>query len=116
MAALILLDSDTLSGRTWGSAGTFRFRYCEACFYRAIEFASAHGLTHVEAGAQGPHKVSRGYLPTTTYSAHWIRDPGFRDAVAGFLEREQDEVNDEMALLVRHRSPSRKDGGGSDAK
>ena len=115
-AALNLLGSDTLYGRNWGSAGNFRFLYFEACFYRAIEFAIEHGLTHVEAGAQGPHKVSRGYLPTTTYSAHWIRDPGFRDAVAGFLEREQDEVNDEMALLVRHRSPYRKDGGGSDAK
>ena len=99
-----------------GSAGSFRFLYFEACFYRAIEFAIDHGLTRVEAGAQGPHKISRGYLPTTTYSAHWIRDPGFRDAVADFLEHEQDEVTGEMALLTRHRSPYRKDGGRRDAK
>ena len=115
-AALNLLGSDTLYGRNWGSAGSFRFLYFEACFYRAIEFAIDHGLTRVEAGAQGPHKISRGYLPTTTYSAHWIRDPGFRDAVADFLEHEQDEVTGEMALLTRHRSPYRKDGGRRDAK
>jgi predicted N-acyltransferase len=110
--ALNMLGADTLYGRNWGAAGRFRFLYFEACFYRAIEFAIAHGLKYVEAGAQGPHKISRGYLPTTTYSAHWIRDAGFRDAVAEFVDREQDEVTGEMAILERHRSPYRKDGGG----
>jgi predicted N-acyltransferase len=111
--ALNMLGSDTLYGRNWGSAGRFRFLYFEACFYRAIEFAITHGLKCVEAGAQGPHKISRGYLPTTTYSAHWIRDAGFRDAVADFLDREQDDVTGEMSLLERHRSPYRKNEGGS---
>jgi predicted N-acyltransferase len=109
--ALNLRGTDTLYGRNWGSSGRFRFLYFEACFYRAIEYAIDHGLARVEAGAQGPHKISRGYLPTTTYSAHWIRDEGFRDAVANYLNHENLDVTGEMSALVAERSPYRKDGG-----
>ena len=108
--ALNLRGRDTLYGRNWGCSARFRMLYFEACFYRAIDFAIAHGLSTVEAGAQGPHKISRGYLPSTTYSAHWIRDPGFRDAVDKFLDREQYMMRMEMAELAEH-GPYRKNGG-----
>ena len=98
--ALNLRGAGTLYGRNWGCAARFRMLYFECCFYRAIEYAIEHGLETVEAGAQGPHKISRGYLPTPTYSAHWIRDSGFRDAVADFLERERRGVAHEMEQLA----------------
>lgn len=98
--ALNLRGAGTLYGRNWGCAARFRMLYFECCFYRAIEYAIEHGLETVEAGAQGPHKISRGYLPTPTYSAHWIRDSGFRDAVADFLERERRGVAYEMEQLA----------------
>ena len=109
--ALNMLGSDTLFGRNWGCTERYRMLYFEACFYRAIDYAIAHGLARVEAGAQGPHKVSRGYLPVHTYSAHWIRDSGFRDAVAEFLVQEARETEYEMEDLEDGRSPYRKDGG-----
>ena len=71
----------------------------EVCYYQAIDFAIAHKLGRVEAGAQGAHKLARGYLPVTTYSAHWIADPGLRHAVADYLERERLAVAREIALL-----------------
>lgn len=98
--ALNLRGAGTLYGRNWGCAARFRMLYFECCFYRAIEYAIEHGLETVEAGAQGPHKISRGYLPTPTYSAHWIHDSGFRDAVADFLERERRGVAYEMEQLA----------------
>ncbi len=107
--ALNLRGRDTLYGRNWGCVDRFRMLYFEACFYRAIDYAIEHGLARVEAGAQGPHKISRGYLPTPTYSAHWIRDRGFRDAVARFLEHERIDLKREMALLEHERSPYRQD-------
>jgi len=87
--ALNMVGDDALYGRNWGSAGRYRFLHFEACYYRAIDFAIERGLSTVEAGTQGPHKIQRGYLPQRTYSAHWIRDEGFRDAVADYLEREK---------------------------
>jgi predicted N-acyltransferase len=87
--ALNLLGKETIYGRNWGSYGDYRFLHFECCYYQAIEFAITRGLRRVEAGAQGTHKLQRGYLPTATYSAHWIPDPGFRRAVAQFLERER---------------------------
>ena len=87
--ALNLLGKETIYGRNWGSYGDYKFLHFECCYYRAIEFAISRGLRRVEAGAQGSHKLQRGYLPTATYSAHWIPDPGFRRAVAQFLERER---------------------------
>ncbi len=90
--AFNLLGKDTIYGRNWGSYGDYKFLHFECCYYQAIEFAITHGLKRVEAGAQGPHKIQRGYLPVPTYSAHWIPDPAFRRAVAQFLARESDMV------------------------
>ena len=87
--ALNFVGADALYGRNWGCAGRYKFLHFEACYYRAIDFAIERGLTTVEAGTQGPHKIQRGYLPQRTYSAHWIRDQGFRDAVADYLDRER---------------------------
>jgi predicted N-acyltransferase len=98
-AALNLIGGDTLYGRNWGCAKRYRFLHFEACYYQAIEFAIAQGLTRVEAGAQGEHKIQRGYLPSETYSAHWIADPALRDAVAHFLERERPAMRYQQAAL-----------------
>jgi predicted N-acyltransferase len=111
--ALNLIGPDTLYGRNWGGIGDFPFLHFEACYYRAIEFAIARGLKRVEAGAQGEHKIQRGYLPQPTYSAHWIRDPGFRRAVDDFLRRETAAVENEMDLLEEELSPFRREGDGS---
>ncbi len=105
--ALNLVGVDTLYGRNWGCHGDFPFLHFEACYYQAIDFAIAHGLARVEAGAQGQHKIQRGYLPVETYSAHWIRDPGFARAVADFLVRERHALESEMAQLEEALSPFR---------
>ena len=107
--ALNLIGPDALYGRYWGSAADYRFLHFEACYYRAIDFAIAHGLSRVEAGAQGAHKVQRGYLPVATYSAHWIAEPGFRTAVAHFLDAERPAVEAEIEALMA-ASPFRRDG------
>jgi hypothetical protein len=108
--ALNLIGRDTLYGRNWGSRGDFPFLHFEACYYQAIDFAIARGLARVEAGAQGEHKIQRGYLPIPTYSAHWIADAGFRKAVASFLERETEMVGCEISALAEH-SPFKQPGG-----
>jgi predicted N-acyltransferase len=108
--AFNLLGSDTLYGRNWGALGHYRFLHFEACYYRAIEFAIEHGLGCVEAGAPGEHQIQRGYMPVETYSAHWISDPSFRDAVGRFLERERRDVEYEIGGLSEF-NPFRKDGG-----
>ena len=97
--ALNLIGEDTLYGRIWGCRRQFEFLHFEACYYQAIEFAIERGLARVEAGAQGPHKLQRGYEPVPTYSAHWIRDPGFRAAVERFLAQERAEMACEMEQL-----------------
>ncbi|MGH7064115.1 MAG: GNAT family N-acetyltransferase [Stellaceae bacterium] len=104
--ALNLLGKDTIYGRNWGSYGDYKFLHFECCYYQAIEFAIIHGLSRVEAGAQGPHKIQRGYLPVPTYSAHWLPDPGFRRAVAQFLARERDMVERKIDALGEY-SPFR---------
>ncbi|HEX2114845.1 MAG TPA: GNAT family N-acetyltransferase [Alphaproteobacteria bacterium] len=108
--ALNLMGRDTLYGRNWGSYGDFRFLHFEACYYRAIDFAIERGLARVEAGAQGEHKVQRGYLPQPTWSAHWIADPGFREAVDRFLQQETALIRHEMAALHEH-SPFKQANG-----
>lgn len=105
--ALNLKSSDCLYGRYWGCVEDHRFLHFETCYYRAIEYAIDHGIKRVEAGAQGPHKLARGYLPTRTHSAHWLRDPGFHDAVADFLKAETREIDAELNYLSTH-SPFRK--------
>lgn len=97
--ALNLVSGDTIYGRNWGSYGEFPFLHFEACYYRAIDVAIERGLARVEAGVQGEHKIQRGYLPQPVWSAHWIRDKGFRDAVAQFLARETVLLRHEMAEL-----------------
>jgi predicted N-acyltransferase len=98
--AFNILGRDTIYGRNWGSPREYRFLHFECCYYQAIEFAITHGLKRVEAGAQGPHKLQRGYLPVPTYSAHWIPDSGFRRAIASFLDRERDMVEEKIEQLA----------------
>ncbi|MEQ9452062.1 MAG: GNAT family N-acetyltransferase [Pseudomonadales bacterium] len=100
--AINFIGADTLFGRNWGCIEDHPFLHFEICYYQAIDFAIAHGLKHVEAGAQGAHKVARGYLPEATYSAHWIADPGFRDAVARFLDDERRYVEQDLAYVEQH--------------
>ncbi len=107
--ALNLIGSDCLYGRYWGCVEDHPFLHFEVCYYRAIDYAIEHGLARVEAGAQGPHKLARGYLPVHTYSAHWIRDPGFREAVERYLVQEREHVADEIEYL-EERGPFRKGG------
>ena len=109
--ALNLMGGDTLYGRYWGCAEEYRFLHFEACYYRAIDFAIARGLKWVEAGAQGPHKIQRGYMPRRTYSAHWIADAEFRRVIERFLAEERAAVEDEMALLGQHSPFRRTDDG-----
>jgi uncharacterized protein len=104
--AFNILGRDTIYGRNWGAHREYRFLHFECCYYRAIEFAIEHGLKRVEAGAQGPHKLQRGYLPVPTYSAHWIPDPNFRRAVAAFVTREREMVEQKIEHLAEY-SPFR---------
>jgi uncharacterized protein len=106
--ALNLIGGDTLYGRYWGASEERPFLHFELCYYQAIEWAIAHGLKWVQAGAQGEHKLARGYEPVPTHSAHFIADPGFRRAVAGFLEDERQAIAQELALL-REELPYRSD-------
>ena len=107
--ALNLAGAEALYGRNWGCRGDWPFLHFELCYYRAIDWAIAHGLSRVEAGAQGRHKIQRGYLPSPTYSAHWIAHAGLRRAVAGFLDEERPQIRAEMAALAAE-SPFRQDG------
>ena len=91
--ALNFIGSDALYGRHWGAVEHHPFLHFELCYYQAIAFAIDHGLARVEAGAQGEHKLARGYLPTTTYSAHYIADPALRRAIADYLARERAYVD-----------------------
>lgn len=107
--ALNLMGGDTLYGRNWGCIGEHPFLHFEVCYYRAIDFAIARGLRRVEAGAQGEHKIQRGYLPAPIYSAHWIRDPGFARAVEDFLVRERRAIAQEMEQLEETLSPFKRE-------
>lgn len=106
-AALNVVGKDALYGRYWGCTEDIPFLHFELCYYQAIDAAIARGLARVEAGAQGGHKLARGYEPVQTWSAHWIADPGFRDAVADFLEREREGVAVDQLYLGK-RTPFRK--------
>jgi uncharacterized protein len=105
--ALNLIGTDTIYGRYWGCVEDHPCLHFEVCYYQAIDYAIAHGLAHVEAGAQGPHKLARGYEPAATWSAHYIAHPGFRAAIADFVEREAEQVDAEMEYLGT-RTPFRK--------
>ncbi|NIJ33052.1 GNAT family N-acetyltransferase [Sphingomonas oligoaromativorans] len=107
--ALNLIGGDTLYGRYWGCTEEVPFLHFELCYYQAIEAAIAMGLQRVEAGAQGEHKLARGYRPVPTWSAHFIPHPGFRRAVADFLTQERRAMEEEIELLDQ-MAPFRKDG------
>lgn len=100
--ALNLLGKDTVYGRVWGCNVDVPFLHFEACYYQAIDFAIREGYRTVEAGAQGQHKLQRGYSPVLTHSCHWIPDPSFRSAVKNFLRMEQKEVDDTKEILTEH--------------
>ncbi|MDX1580067.1 MAG: GNAT family N-acetyltransferase [Alphaproteobacteria bacterium] len=100
--ALNLMSPTALFGRNWGCIEDHPFLHFETCYYQAIEHAIENGLERVEAGAQGPHKLSRGYMPRFTYSAHWIADPGFRRAVSDYLKDEGAYVEADQKLLAEH--------------
>lgn len=98
--ALNFIGRETLFGRYWGCIEHHPFLHFELCYYQAIEQAIAMGLKRVEAGAQGEHKLARGYLPTQTHSLHWIGDPGFADAVKRYLQAERAAVEEEIEILT----------------
>lgn len=108
--ALNLRGRDALFGRNWGCIEDVPFLHFECCYYQAIDYAIEHKLARVEAGAQGEHKIQRGYLPVETHSAHWIADPRFSEAVADFLDRERRVMQNEIAGLMT-LSPFRQDNG-----
>ncbi len=107
--ALNLIGRDALYGRQWGALEEVPFLHFELCYYRAIEFAIERGLSRVEAGAQGEHKIARGYLPGPVYSAHFIADPALRAPVADYLARERPAVDAEIGALTEELSPFRRD-------
>ncbi len=100
--ALNFIGRDTLFGRYWGCTEEYPCLHFELCYYQAIDWAITHGLQRVEAGAQGEHKLARGYLPTPVHSLHWIADPGFRSAVARYLEQERRAVDEEIEVLTAY--------------
>jgi predicted N-acyltransferase len=106
--ALNLIGGDCLYGRYWGAVEHHPCLHFEVCYYQAIEFAITHGLARVEAGAQGEHKLARGYLPTSTYSAHFIADPALRRAIADYLKRERAYVDAAGKELAEY-TPFRRD-------
>ena len=103
--ALNFIGRDALYGRQWGTLEDVPFLHFELCYYQAIQFAISRGLSRVEAGAQGDHKIARGYLPSPVYSAHFIADPALRDPVARYLDGERPAMQAEMAAMTEDMSP-----------
>jgi predicted N-acyltransferase len=101
-AALNFIGRHTLYGRYWGCIEDHPCLHFELCYYQAIDWAIAHHLPRVEAGAQGEHKLARGYLPTPVHSLHWIADPGFREAVSRYLAAERRAVDEEIEVLTAY--------------
>lgn len=107
--AINFIGADALYGRHWGCIEDHPYLHFEVCYHQAIDFAIARGLARVEAGAQGEHKLARGYMPVTTHSAHYISHPGLRRAVADYLERERRDVAETGEWLAEH-GPFRRGG------
>jgi uncharacterized protein len=105
--AINFIGGDRLFGRNWGCIEHHPYLHFEVCYHQAIDFAIESKLAVVEAGAQGEHKLARGYVPVTTHSAHWIAHPGLRNAVADYLEREREDVA-EVGEYLSERAPFRK--------
>ncbi|MGH1423362.1 MAG: GNAT family N-acetyltransferase [Pseudooceanicola sp.] len=106
--ALNFIGRETLFGRYWGALEHHDCLHFEACYYRAIDYAIAHGMARVEAGAQGEHKLARGYLPTQTHSLHWVSEPGFARAVETFLDQERRAIEQDIEVLTAY-GPFRRD-------
>ncbi|MEO0390115.1 MAG: GNAT family N-acetyltransferase [Pseudomonadota bacterium] len=100
--ALNFIGRDSLFGRYWGCSEHHPCLHFELCYYQAIDFAIAHGLTRVEAGAQGEHKLARGYMPTATHSIHWLGEQGFAEAVARYLDAERQAMEEEIEILTEY--------------
>lgn len=98
--ALNFIGRDALFGRYWGQSEHHPFLHFELCYYRAVDYAIEQGLAHVEAGAQGDHKLARGYLPVPTHSLHWVGDQGFRRAVEEFVAREAEAMDEDIEILT----------------
>jgi len=111
--ALNLLGPDAIYGRYWGCVEDHPFLHFELCYHRAIDWAIEHRLARVEAGAQGEHKLARGYLPTQTHSLHWLADQGLHNAIEDYLQRERRAVTQEMAILTEMGPFRRSDRVGS---
>jgi predicted N-acyltransferase len=109
--ALNFVGRSTLFGRYWGAVEHHPCLHFELCYYQAIDFAIEAGL-RVEAGAQGEHKLARGYLPAEVHSLHWIADAGFRTAIADYLAAEKRAVGEEIEVLTAFGPFRRGDGGG----
>lgn len=105
--ALNLIGGDCLYGRYWGAIEHHPCLHFELCYYQAIDYAIRHRIPRVEAGAQGDHKLARGYMPCATFSAHWIADPGLRRAVARYLDEERRAVAEHREILAEY-GPYRK--------
>ena len=105
-----MIGGDCLYGRYWGAVEHHPFLHFELCYYQAIDYAVQHKIPRVEAGAQGEHKLARGYMPTKTYSAHFIADPALRRAIADYLVRERayvDAAADELGEYAPFRKVAR---------
>jgi predicted N-acyltransferase len=111
LLVLAMRGRDTLFGRYWSCVEHHACLHFELCYYQAIDFAIAKGLARVEAGAQGEHKLARGYLPTPTHSVHWFADAGFRDAIARYLTEEKRAIDHEIEVLTSY-GPFRRDNRG----
>ena len=107
--ALNFLSNDTVYGRNWGCTEDHKFLHFVLCYYQAIDFAIANNYKNVEAGAQGTHKISRGYSPETTYSAHWIKEKNFSNAIEEYLKYEVREVEKSKKILETYL-PYKKEG------
>jgi predicted N-acyltransferase len=101
-ASLLFYDQDTVYGRYWGCIEYHPCLHFETAYYQPLEFCIAHRIRHFEGGAQGEHKMARGFLPKTTYSAHYINHPAFAEAIERFLEREQSGIGNYLSELDEH--------------
>ena len=103
--AMHIIGKDTLYGRYWGCINEIKYLHFELCYYQAIEWAIKHKKKYVEGGAQGPHKIQRGYLPVKTFSSHYISNISFRDAVKKYLKEEEEIISNDIALINKKYSP-----------
>ena len=104
-AALNFIGQNTLFGRNWGTLVDIPFLHFELCYYQAIEFAIEHNIKKVEAGAQGHHKIQRGYIATSTYSSHYIGNEFFSSAIKNFVKMEEKKVNKQIEIINTQGTP-----------